>query len=370
MSSANYLSEAERIARWIRPSVRALTAYHVPPAQGFIKLDAMENPYTWPASTIDAWLELMRTAELNRYPDASSHTLIARMRKAMNVPEGVNLLLGNGSDELIQMILMALAGEGRKALFPTPTFSMYQIIAQYAGVECVTVALRAADFSLDTPAFLRAIDEHVPAVIFLAYPNNPTGNLFDRDAIDAICARAPGLVVLDEAYHAFAGDSYLDNVLRYDNLIVLRTLSKMGLAGLRVGIALGKPAWLHELNKLRLPYNINVLSQLSAEFALGHQAVLDTQTAHICRDRELLLEKLHGMSGIVPYPSRANFVLFRVAAGRANEIFAGLKARRVLIKNLHGSHPQLADCLRVTVGKPEENQAFLEALKAALSAKG
>lgn len=369
MSKADKISEAELIARWVRPQIRALNAYHVPPAKGFIKLDAMENPYTWPESTVDAWLDVLRGADLNRYPDASAHALTTRMRKAMDVPDGVELLLGNGSDELIQMILLAVAGPGRKALFPTPTFSMYHIIAQYAGVECVGVPLRADDFGLDVAAFLRAIDEHAPAVIFLAYPNNPTGNLFDRNAIDAIIARAPGMVVLDEAYHAFAGDSFVGDVVRYNNLVVLRTLSKMGLAGLRVGVALGKPAWLHELNKLRLPYNINVLSQLSAEFALGHQTMLDTQTAHICRDREQLIEQLRALSSVTPYPSQANFVLFRVASGRADEIFAGLKARRVLIKNLHGSHPQLADCLRVTVGTPDENQAFLEALKAVLAGK-
>lgn len=356
----------QRAAQCIRPELRALAAYHVPPADGMIKLDAMENPYSWPPQMVDAWLAALRSVELNRYPDAAASALRERLRRAMDVPLGQELLLGNGSDELIQLIIMAVAGPGRKVLVPSPTFSMYQMISTFVGVECVPVPLRGDDFSLDIDAMHCALDAHNPAVVFLAYPNNPTGNLFAEDDIVAIVRRAPGLVVIDEAYHAFAAASFMHRLAEFDNLLILRTLSKMGLAGLRVGVAVGAPAWLEEIDKIRLPYNINTLSQVTAAFALDHASVFAEQTAAICRDRTWLGERLASLRGIQVYDSRANFILFKVPQGTAGRVCLQLKDRGVLIKNLHGSHPQLDSALRVTVGKPEENQAFLDALVAVM----
>jgi histidinol-phosphate aminotransferase len=350
----------------VRPEIRELSAYHVPAAADLIKLDAMENPYSWPADVVDAWLDVLRSAAVNRYPDAGATILQSRLRKAMSVPDGMDLLLGNGSDEIIQIILMAVAGPGRKVLVPTPTFSMYQMIATFVGVECVGVPLNGGDFSLDMPAMRFAIEAHRPAIIFFAYPNNPTGNLFAEADIIEVLETAPGLVVIDEAYHAFANASFVSRLNTYDNLVVLRTLSKMGLAGVRVGMAIGSSAWLDEFNKIRLPYNINCLSQATADFALAQEAMLHEQIASICRDREWLAERLASLRGLAVYPSSANFLLFRAPEGQAPDIFGKLKERGVLIKNLHGAHPQLDSCLRVTVGKPEENQAFLDALMAIL----
>jgi len=359
----NKQRQEKLVAQWIRPEIRALSAYHVPSAAGFVKLDAMENPYSWPAPLVEEWAALLRHVSLNRYPDPAATELQARLRATMAVPAGVDLLLGNGSDEILQLMMMAVAGPGRKILVPAPTFSMYHMIAKFVGLECVAVPLNGSDFTLDMTALRLAIDAYQPAVIFLAYPNNPTGNLFaDADVLELI-KTAPGLVVVDEAYHAFAaGKSFLSAVPEHENLVVLRTLSKMGLAGLRVGFALGAPAWLNELNKLRLPYNINVLSQSSAEFALRHYDLLMAQAQDICRDRTWLQQQLAHVRGMTVYPSDANFILFRTPAGRADGIFARLKERNVLIKNLNGSHAQLSDCLRVTVGTPEENRAFLDAL--------
>jgi histidinol-phosphate aminotransferase len=361
----------DKIQHWVRPEIRALSAYHVPPSADFIKLDAMENPYHWPEAMVDEWLAVLRDVSLNRYPDPSPAGLKASMAEAMGVPldkeSGMDVLLGNGSDELIQMIALTLAQPGRVVLAPEPSFVMYKMIATFTGMDYVGVPL-ASDFGLDVDAMLAAIEQHQPAVVFLAYPNNPTGNLFDRDAVKAVIEASPGLVVVDEAYHAFAGDSFMGELGtgngKYDNLVVMRTVSKMGLAGLRLGLLAGPTEWLNEFDKTRLPYNINVLTQVSAEFALTHREVLDGQTQQICVDRELLAAELSALDGVTSFPSRANFILFRVNDARA--VFDSLKAQGVLIKNMGAVEGPLVNCLRVTVGTADENTAFLEALQQAL----
>lgn len=350
---------------WIRAEIRALSAYHVPPATGMVKLDAMENPYHWPDDLISQWQALLRDAELNRYPDPTASALVPLLREVMAVPSSSEILLGNGSDELIQMIVMAVAKPDRVVLAPTPSFVMYQMIAAFVGMRFVGIPL-LPDFSLDQPSMLHAIEQHRPAVIFLAYPNNPTGNLFDNQALHQIIKAAPGVVVLDEAYHAFANASFMTELANYSNLLVMRTVSKMGLAGLRLGLLAGAKEWLCEFDKVRLPYNINVLTQLSARLALEHHAVLHQQTEQICRDREILLAALKSIPGLNVFPSRTNFILFRTATGQATRIFEALKAHKVLIKNLSNAGGALQDCLRVTVGTPQENQVFLDALNAVL----
>ncbi len=261
---------------------------------------------------------------------------------------------------------MTLAGSGRTVLAPEPSFSMYPMIATFVGMKYVGVPLRRNDFALDMGAMLAAIEQHQPVLIFLSYPNNPTGNLLEEAQVVEIIKAAPGLVVVDEAYTAFAEGSLMGRMAEFDNLLVMRTLSKLGLAGLRLGFLMGPPAWLQEFDKLRLPYNINVLTQASARFALTHGELFEVQTRQIRQDREMLWQQLEALEGIHPFPSHANFILFRVPAGRALELFEGIKARGVLIRNLHGSSPLLEDCLRVTVGTPDENSAFITALSDAL----
>jgi histidinol-phosphate aminotransferase len=349
-------------AQWIRSAIRNLSAYHVPDAAGLIKLDAMENPYHWPTAMREQWLSVLRDVEMNRYPDPGASLLKQSLRDAMSVPSSSDIILGNGSDELIQMILMALAAPDRVVLAPTPSFVMYQMIAAFVDMRFVGVPL-AADFSLPRAAMLTAIQQQQPAVIFLAYPNNPSGNLWDVDTLHAIIQAAPGVVVLDEAYHAFAARSFMDQLPRYDNLLVMRTLSKMGLAGLRLGLLAGAPAWMNEFDKIRLPYNINVLTQATARFAMQHIAVLNEQTQRICQDRTVLYTALQSMQALEVFPSQANFILFRAPVGQAQGIFDDLKLNKVLIKNLSGAGGLLRDCLRVTVGSAQENDAFLTALR-------
>lgn len=355
-------TDTEKLIRqWIRPAIRALSAYHVADASGLVKLDAMENPYRWPDVLVQEWLACLRDAELNRYPDPDASRLKQQLRISMQVPDDMDLLLGNGSDEIIQMLALAVADPGRVILAPEPTFVMYRMIAGFSGMQFEGVPLND-DFSLDMDAMLTAIQQHQPALVFLACPNNPSGNLFDAQQVRAIIQASPSLVIVDEAYHAFCGDSFMPVLGEYPNLLVMRTVSKMGLAGLRLGLLAGDTGWIEQINKVRLPYNINVLTQLSAAFALKHQAVLDQQTQVICAAREQLLGDMQAISGITVYPSRANFILFRTPAGRADTIFNALKSEGVLIKNMNGSHALMEDCLRVTVGTPEENRKFLTAL--------
>ena len=355
----------DKIEKWIRPEIRALSAYHVPDPGEMIKLDAMENPYHWPEAMVNEWFDVLKDVELNRYPDPSAKKLTEQLRLAMDVPQGAEIILGNGSDELIQMIALALSGNDRTILSVDPGFVMYRMIATFAGMEYFGVPLNE-DFSLNETAILNDIELYNPAVIFIAYPNNPTGNLFDADSIKRIIEAAPGVVIVDEAYHAFAGSSFMSLVNDYDNLLVMRTVSKMGLAGLRLGLLAGNPKWLHEFDKVRLPYNINILTQASAEFALKHIDVLNQQTQQICEDRESLFNELKQLDGIHVFPSKANFILVRVAEGQADSLFNKLKEQGVLIKNLNPAGGLLKDCLRITVGTAEENNRFLEVFKSAL----
>jgi histidinol-phosphate aminotransferase len=349
----------------LRPEVLALSAYHVADARGMVKLDAMENPHPLPEAVREAVARRLSGVAVNRYPDAACTELKQRLRDAGLVPDGAELLLGNGSDEIIQLLALAVARPGAVILGVEPSFVMFRMLAVATGARWVGVPLRP-DFGLDEPALLEAIDRHRPALAFLAYPNNPTGNLFDRTALERAIARLPGLAVVDEAYHAFAGDSFAGAIGRFPNVVVMRTLSKLGLAGLRLGYLMGPAAWIGELDKLRLPYNINSLTQAAAAAILEHSEALDAQAASLKASRTELAAALARLPGVAVFPSAANFLLLRVKDAPA--VFAGLKQRGVLVKLLDGGHPLLAGCLRVTVSTPAENRLFLDALAASLVA--
>lgn len=352
----------DSIARIVRPEVRALKAYHVPDSRGYVKLDAMENPYAWPDSMVSEWLEVLRDTSPNRYPDPACDELKAALKLANDVAPDFELLLGNGSDEIIQILLMAL-NPGATVMAPEPTFVMYRQIANSLGLNFVGVPLNSSDFSMDLVAFTEAVIEHDPALIFLAYPNNPTANLFDRQAIEAILKTSRGLVVVDEAYAPYASASYMGSLGDFPRLLVMRTLSKLGLAGLRLGFLAGIPAWINEFEKLRLPYNINILTQKSALFALSHQDVLKQQVTAILSERTRLMNLLRDIKGLHLFDSSTNFILLRLEDHSAGLVFEQLKSHGVLIKNLDPQGGALKGCLRVTVGTPEENDRFLEVFR-------
>jgi histidinol-phosphate aminotransferase len=343
----------------------------VPDASGYVKLDAMENPYELPDPLRRELANRLAEAVLNRYPVASYSTLKQKICAKLGVPDGYGVILGNGSDEIISIIAMATArqpdGNTRRAVMmaPIPAFVMFQRSAQFAGMDYVGVPLKA-DFSLDREAMLAAIEKHKPAVVFLAYPNNPTGNLYDEDDMIAIIEALgdTGLAVVDEAYQPFARTSFMDRLPQYPNLMVMRTLSKLGLAGIRLGYLAAAPALLQQFDKVRPPYNVNVLTQVAAEFALDHVEVLDEQAALLNQARGELAAALAALPGVTVFPSSANFITLRVPD--AERTCAKLFAERVLIKNLSKMHELLANCIRVTVSTPEENSVFLNALKASL----
>ncbi|MBI2509109.1 MAG: histidinol-phosphate transaminase [Betaproteobacteria bacterium] len=343
----------------IRDEVRALTAYRVPDSSGMVKLDAMENPYRLPPALRARLAGLVEEAAINRYPDPGATALKAELRRALEAPAGMELLLGNGSDELIQTLVIAAAKPGAVVLGLEPSFVMCRRISTFAGARYIGVDLRE-DYTLDIERVLTALERHRPSLVFIAYPNNPTGNLFDAGLIERIIEAAPGLVVVDEAYHAFAGKSFIPRLPRHPNLLVMRTLSKLGLAGLRLGALLGAQRWIEQLDKVRLPYNVGTLTQIVAREMLQHGDVLTDQAGAIKLERGRLLQELRRVPGTTAYASDANFILFRI--NPAERVFDGLKRRGVLIKSLHGSHRLLENCLRVTVGTPDENAAFLSAL--------
>ncbi len=351
----------------IRGEVRAISAYAVPDSTGLTKLDAMENPFALPPEVARELGERLAMVPLNRYPPADPRAFKDQLARAIELPAGMSLLLGNGSDELIHLVIQSCAGAGVTVLSPWPSFEMYDLSSRFDGCRFIGVPL-AADFSLPREALLAAIAANRPAVVFISWPNNPTGNLFDRATVEAVLAAAPGLVVLDEAYLPFAQDTWLPQLARWPNLLVLRTFSKMGLAGIRLGYLCGDPAWIGEINKLRPPYNVNVLTLAVAGFMLERRALLEEQAALLRAERGRLLDRLRSLPAVTAFDSAANFILFRVAGGSpaADRVFAQLRLRGILIKNRAHVHPLLAGCLRVTVGTPSEDDAFFAALTASL----
>jgi histidinol-phosphate aminotransferase len=325
----------------------------------------MENPYTWSDEVKTAWLNVLKDCELNRYPDPEAKQLCATIKQVYGINDEFSVLLGNGSDEIIQLLLMALQPNAH-VLSTTPSFVMYKQISDSLGLNYHGVPLNA-DFDLNKAAMLAAISEYQPSVIFIAYPNNPTSNLFNEETILAIIDASNGLVILDEAYAPFANASFISRLGQYDNLLVMRTVSKLGLAGLRLGYLVGLPDIIEQLNKIRLPYNINILTQASANFALRYPQLFEPQTQAICDERARLLTELNTLEGIRAFDSAANFILFKTPKDQATVIFLSLKQQGVLIKNLSPQAGLLTDCLRVTVGKPEENDAFLAALQVSLA---
>jgi histidinol-phosphate aminotransferase len=354
------------MARLLRPDVQGLHAYAVQPSAGLVKLDTMENPFGLPQSLRQALGERLAAVALNRYPAERTEDLKRALAQHAGLPEGCELMLGNGSDELISLLTLALDVPGNVVLAPLPGFVMYEMSAKLQGVRFVGVPT-TADFELDLPAMLSAIEQHQPALIWLAYPNNPTANLWDASAMERIIEAAPGLVVMDEAYQPFAERDAMPWLRRHEHVLIMRTMSKFGLAGVRIGYLMVRRALVGELDKLRPPFNVSVLNAEAALFALEHADEYARQASIIRAERVRIMGALAQHAGIRVFDSQANMVLVRLPDGcEPARVFSGLKARRVLIKNVSGLHPLLAQCLRITVGTPEENTLLLAAFEAAL----
>ncbi|HIE12064.1 MAG TPA: histidinol-phosphate transaminase [Desulfotomaculum sp.] len=348
---------AERVRDLVRPDLRDLIPYAVPHYPGYIKLDANENPYDFSSEVLIRIFQKVGGQTFTRYPDP----MAADLRRALAGYTGLapgNILAGNGSDELILTLLLTF-GSGGGVIITPPTFSMYKIHARIAGAVTVEVP-RLKDFAPDVPAIIRAARAADVKLVILCSPNNPTGNVVSRDGVEALLSETAGLVLLDEAYAEFAGESCADLVPRYPRLVVLRTFSKaFGLAGLRVGYLLSDETVISELLKVKQPFNLNAFSQLAALTVLEHLPVFEERIQRIIAGRRELYHRLKEIPGVEVFPSRANFLLFRTPLP-AVSVYEGLLKHRVLIRNVEG--PGLERCLRVNVGTPEENETFVKAL--------
>ncbi len=351
----------------IHQQIRQLNAYQTVPFTGPVKLDAMECPYGIP-DTLQTELQVqLASVAVNRYPDSSAALLKQQLRKTFQIDAAYELTLGNGSDELLQMIQLALGGPGRTIMAPQPTFSMYEIIACYTRAQFVGIDLNE-NFQLDRDHWLNAVEKYQPSCVFFAQPNNPTGNLFDAELIEQTARRVAGLVVSDEAYFNYSARSMLSALRNHDNLAVIRTLSKSGLAGLRLGYLISHPQWATEFEKLRLPYNVGVYNQVCASFALQHWEQMVQGMARVLAERRRLGTALKRLSGLEVYPSETNFIMVRVIGRDAIRVFEDLKEKGILIRKLVGMHPLLESCLRISVGAPHENDTLLTALPEVLCA--
>jgi histidinol-phosphate aminotransferase len=353
----------DRIQNTLRQDVQSMHAYAVQPSAGLVKLDTMENPHRLPAALRAALGERLAQVAINRYPAGRTDDLKQSLAEHAKLPDGCALTLGNGSDELITMLSMACDVPGAVFMAPVPGFVMYAMSAQLQGIQFVGVSL-TADFELDEVAMLAAIAQHRPAVVYLAYPNNPTANLWDAGLVERLIqavGEQRGLVVMDEAYQPFASRDSMAWLRQYEHVLVMRTMSKFGLAGVRIGYLMGRQALIAEIDKLRPPFNISVLNAEAALFALEHAAEYAKQAQAIREQRARLFAALQDMPGAKPFRSDANMVLVRVPD--AARSFAALHARGILIKNISALHPLLHNCLRLTVGTPEETTQLMAALK-------
>ena len=357
-----------RIERVIRQDVQSTHGYAIQQSAGLIKLDAMENPFRLPLPLQHELGERLSRVAINRYPVQSTADVVAALSKHVDLPAGCKLMLGNGSDELIDMLSVACNIPGAAILAPEPGFVMYRMSALLRGLKFIGVPL-TAEFELDRAAMLAAIERERPALTYIAYPNNPTCNLWDDAVIDDIVAAVgaqDGLVVFDEAYQPFSSRTWMQRMAAHGHVLVMRTLSKFGLAGVRLGYLCGNAALIDEVEKVRPPYNISVLNAEATLFALEHADEYARQATVLRGQRDRLQAAFRTMPGVRAYPSEANMILVRVPD--AKRAFDGMKARGVLVKNIGAAigHPLLVDCLRLTVGTPQENTQMIDALKASL----
>lgn len=351
----------------LRTDIVSMQPYIIQPANNLIKLDAMENPYELPKNIQLELANILSTAALNRYPTDHTQT-IAAIHKAQDIPIQYHIMLGNGSDEILHLLIQACAKDHAVIMAPTPGFVMYAISAQLNRCQFIGVPLHS-NFELNLPLMLTNIKQHTPAILFLANPNNPTGNEWCPKSIES-CIQAMqnhgGLVVIDEAYQPFSNHSWLSRLSDAPNVVLVRTLSKLGLAGLRLGFLVASPVWIEQFNKVRPPYNINTLTLTAAQYILSHSSILQKQAQQIVNDRNVLFNALIDLEteyaiGMRAYPSAANFILVKVPD--SNQWFIDLKSQGILVKQVSNLSPLLHNCLRLTVGSTIENTALIAAIR-------
>jgi histidinol-phosphate aminotransferase len=345
----------------VRANIKGLKAYQVENLDEGIKLHANENPYPPSQELLDKIFQRLDRLELNRYPDPDCRNLKKAISNKTGAPTE-QIIVGNGSDELIQYLMQALCDEGDSIAFPDPTFAMYGITAKCLGLKPVSFPLNE-NWDFKAGPALKILAEHKARIVFISYPNNPTGNCFSEQEIQQVVEQFEGIVVLDEAYQDFSGKTFLKQMEKHNNLVILRSLSKIGLAGLRVGYGIFPKLLAEQVNKVRLPYNSNSISQWVAAELLNDFTAVQNQIHSILDERGRVMDELSKLQSITAYPSNSNFILFKDSKVG---VFDKLKDNEVLLRNL-GSHPRLKNCLRVTIGTKQENDQFLNQLRKAAS---
>lgn len=351
------------IMELVRNKIKGLKTYQVENMDEGTKLHANENPYPPSPKLLKKIFQRLDKLELNRYPDPDCRNLKQAIAKTTGtLPE--QIIIGNGSDELIQYLMQVLCDEGDTISFPDPTFAMYGITAQCLGLNPVSFPLNDS-WDFEALSALKVLAEHKARIVFISYPNNPTGNCFSGQEIQQVIEQFEGIVVLDEAYQDFSGKSFLNQMEKHNNLVILRSLSKIGLAGLRIGYGIFPVMLAEQVNKVRLPYNSNSISQWVATELLNDFSHVKNQIHSIVEERNRLMDELSKLPAITVYPSNSNFILFQAPEG-GEKLFNNLKKNGTLLRNLN-SHPRLKNCLRVTIGTKQENDQFLDQLRKASS---
>ncbi|HKZ76940.1 MAG TPA: histidinol-phosphate transaminase [Pyrinomonadaceae bacterium] len=351
----------------VKRQVRDLRPYTLRPDRALTKLNQNENPWDTPVEIKDETPRRLRDRQWSRYPDFVPEKLHQRLAEHSGwTSDGI--IAGNGSNELIQALLIATVGEGSRVLISEPTFALYRQIATVLGAEIINIPL-TPEFSYDTPSLLSAIQSSNPDITIICSPNNPTGCVIPRHDLVSLLRTSTGLVIVDEAYFEFADETAGPLLERYRNLVVLQTFSKaIAMAALRVGYLLAAPELVREIAKAVLPYNLNIVSQIAAEVALEmYKTSLKPQVSIIRSERSRLFAELGRIEGLSPVPSRANFMLVRSSA-LPSRMYQQLLRRDILIRDL-SAYPMLQDCFRVNVGTPEENDQVIAALKEILARK-
>jgi histidinol-phosphate aminotransferase len=347
----------------VRDDLKDLKPYEVPLLRTAVELDSNENPWNLSADVVDAIQAEIDGIDFNRYPDIGAARLRGGLAGALGVAPS-NIMVGNGSNEVLLNLLLAFGGAGRRAMLFEPTYSMHGVLTRIAATETV-ISMLNDDFDFDPAIQLPAIAAADPSIVFLNSPNNPTGNMIPVETIEAVCQGGDYLVVVDEAYGEFAGQTCLPLTAKYKNLALVKTFSKaFRLAAARVGYVTADAAIIEALDKVKLPYNLNALSMTAAAVVWDNRAAVLAAVSEIVSERTRVLTALNGLPGINPYPTSANFVLFRTSTD-ADGIFDRLMAAGVQIRNFNGK-PGLDNCLRVTIGTPAENDKFLAAIEIAL----
>lgn len=350
-----------------RKDLQALEGYHSPQLRVPVRLNTNESPFPPPRAFVDDWLAALAATPLHRYPDRAARDLRAGIGDLLGQP-AERVFAANGSNEVLQTLLLTYGGSGRRALVFEPTYALHSHLCRITATGVVTGS-RDAEFRISPTEAGVVIAAERPAVVFVCSPNNPTGTVEPRATLDAVLAavldHGPALLVVDEAYGEFAEHSALDLVTDDLPVVVVRTYSKVwSLAALRLGFCVAPPAVVAELEKVVLPYHLSAATQAAGVAALAYRAEMEARVEALVGERHRLVEALRRLPGLTVYPSGANFVLVR-AAGDGHALWRRVADEGVLVRDF-SRWPRLDDCLRITVGTPEENDRCVAALRTAL----